>query len=66
MVRDLQPTLEGIRRAVEEYGSLAHLADATGVSAADLLAWYRGETKMPLETYQRMLTIVSDWKSRPR
>lgn len=64
MVDDIKPTLDGIRRAVEEFGSLAHLAREMGVDQANFEAWYSGAAEMPVEKYRDMLLIVMDWKSR--
>jgi hypothetical protein len=64
--KDLKPTVEGIRRAASEFGSIAHLAWAMGVPQTDFSAWYKGEKEMPVEKYEQMLLIVADWKARAR
>ena len=66
MGKDLKPTVDGIRRATSEFGSIAHLAWAMGVSQSDFNAWYGGEKEMPVEKYEQMLQIVADWKARRR
>jgi hypothetical protein len=59
MTRDLVPTTYAIRRAIEEYGSLAHLAEALNVSAQQLRAWRDGTEPMPLDLYHAMIDVVA-------
>jgi hypothetical protein len=62
MTRDLSPTVAAIRRAIEEFGSLVHLAEALGVSREEMEAWRSGAAEMPPDIYQRMLEIVAGRK----
>jgi DNA-binding transcriptional regulator YiaG len=62
MTRDLTPTVAAIRRAIEEFGSLAHLADALGVSREEMEDWRWGRAEMPAEKYQQMLELVAGRK----
>ena len=59
MTRDLIPTTHAIRRAIEEFGSLVHLADALKVSPAQLRAWRDGTQPMPIEVYETMIGLVA-------
>ena len=63
MTRDLVPTTYAIHRAIEEFGSLVHLADALNVSARQLRAWRDGKEAMPLDLYQAMIDLVASRKS---
>jgi predicted transcriptional regulator len=64
MTRDLSSTVAAIRRAIEEFGSLTHLAKALGVSREQLEAWRRGTAEMPVDKYEEMLEIVASRKRR--
>ena len=66
MIRDLKPTREAIRRAVEEFGSISHLATAIGVSRDEFLSWLAGSSEMPLEKYELMLGVVASQKAARR
>ena len=59
MTRDLKATIAGIRRAVEEFGSIAHLAEAMNVSQQQLQKWLDGDDEMPLEQYRRMIELIA-------
>jgi len=63
VTRDIKPTLAGIWRAVEEFGSIYHLAIAIGVSPEDLQSWLSGTAEMPLEKYELMLALVASQKA---
>lgn len=60
MNRDIRVNAEAIRRAVEEYGSLAHLAQALGVSVKKLQEWRDGEKPMPLKHYRKILDLLAE------
>ena len=59
MTRDLVPTTHAIRRAIEEFGSLVHLAEALKVSPQELRAWRDGTQPMPLDVYEAMIGLVA-------
>jgi hypothetical protein len=59
MPPDLRPTAEAVRVCVERYGSIAHLADAIGVTQAQLQAWLAGTDPVPLESYIKMLDVLA-------
>ena len=63
MTRDIKPTREDIWRAVEQFGSISHLALAMGVSRDDFLSWLHGRSEMPLEKYELMLGVVASQKA---
>ncbi len=58
MTNDLKAGAEAVRRAIEEFGSVAHLADALGVEVAQLRRWQDGEELVPLDVYGRMIELV--------
>ena len=60
MNRDIRVTAEAIRRAIEEYGSLAHLAMALGIPSKELQQWRDGERPVPLKYYRRILDLLAD------
>ena len=55
---DISPTPEVIERLIEQYGSLAHLADQLGVDIEQLKKWRDGAEKIPLSTFARLVEIV--------
>lgn len=57
MVRDVKPTREAIQRSVYEFGSLAHLAQALGVTQAELTRWIDEPEEMPLDKFQAMIEL---------
>jgi len=59
VTRDIKPTRDAIRLAVEEFGSIAHLARAIGVSRDEVLSWLAGACEMPLAKYEEMLETVA-------
>jgi hypothetical protein len=63
LTRDLKPTREAIWRAVEEFGSIWHLAVAMGVSRDEFLSWLSGKSEMPLEKYELMLEVLASKKA---
>ena len=62
MTRDLLPTPYAISRAIQEFGSMVHLADALNVSAEQLRAWRDGAEPMPVDLYQAMIDLVASRK----
>jgi hypothetical protein len=64
VTRDLKPTRLAIRRAVEEFGSIYHLAKALEVTQDELLTWLAGSSDMPQETYEAMLEVVASRKTK--
>ncbi len=62
MTRDLVPTTYAIRRAIEEFGSLVHLADVLNVAPAQLRDWRDGKEPMPVDLYQAMIDVVASRK----
>lgn len=59
MTRDLKPTVDDLRRLVEIYGSLAHLAHAVGVAADEMRTWLRGDKEIPSDYYEAILALVT-------
>jgi len=59
MTSDLKASAEAIQRAIEEFGSLAHLAEALGVDTAQLRRWKDGEELVPVAVYGRMIDLVA-------
>lgn len=59
MTPDLKPTAEAVRLLIEQYGSVAHLAQAIGVTQMQLYAWYDGTEEVPLEKYREMVDAVT-------
>ena len=59
MTRDLEPDAAAVRRAVEEFGSVAHLAHAISVSVEDVRAWLAGTVVIPAGKYQAMLDALA-------
>ena len=59
MTRDLKPTRYDIRRLVEHYGSVAHLAVELGVTTTQMRAWLEGEKEIPLEHFEALLALVA-------
>ncbi len=64
MNRDLIPSPEEIYKAIEEYGSRAHLARALGVPVDRLRAWQLGEDVMPLHLYRALVDLVNQKTKR--
>jgi len=62
MTRDLKPTVHELRRLVEIYGSLVHLAHAVGVAADEMRTWLRGEKEIPPDYYEAILDLVTKHK----
>jgi len=62
--RDIKATVEGIERAIEEYGSIAHLATALGVDLEQLRRWRAGDEVMPVKTYEKLIAVVARSKKR--
>jgi DNA-binding transcriptional regulator YiaG len=60
MNRDIRVNAEAIRRAVEEYGSMAHLARALGVPLKKLQEWRNDEKPMPLKYYRKILDLLAE------
>jgi hypothetical protein len=58
MTNDLTPSAASVRRLIEEFGSVAHLARAIGVTAADLRDWAAGKQPVPQDKYLEMLEAV--------
>jgi hypothetical protein len=58
MTSDLKTSAEAVQRAIEEFGSVAHLAEALGVDVAQLGRWRDGAEPMPLGVYGRMIELV--------
>lgn len=59
MTRDLKSTADAVRRAIEEYGSAAHLATELGVGLPRLLRWRDGLEPMPLEAYEKLIELLA-------
>ena len=55
----IQATAEGVRRCVEEYGSMVHLADALGVSADLVRARIAGDGLPTPQQYAAMFDLVA-------
>lgn len=65
MTADLKLTAEAVRLLVEQYGSVAHLAEAVGVTQMQLYAWYDGTEAVPLDKYRQMVDAVTTVRYRP-
>ena len=63
MKPDIKPTREALWRAVEEFGSIWHLAVAMRISRDELQSWLTGASEIPLEKYALMLEIVASLKA---
>lgn len=59
MTADLHISPEAVALLVEQYGSIAHLAEAIGVTPLQLRAWCNGTERVPLEQYREMIDIVA-------
>ena len=59
MVRDVKPTREAIQRSVYEFGSIAHLARALGVTEAELSRWREEPDEMPLAKFLAMIELAA-------
>ena len=59
MVRDVKPAREAIQRAVYEFGSIAHLARALGVTEAELSRWMEEPDEMPLAKFLAMIEVAA-------
>ena len=64
MVRE-QFARQFIRKAVEEFGSERHLANALGTSREQLQAWLSGKEEPALETYQAIADLI-EARKKPR
>ena len=65
MVRET-PSRFTLRRAVEEFGSEAHLARALGVTREQLQAWLKGSEEAPPEIYTAVFDLLSErWRKDP-
>ncbi len=51
--------LETMRRAIETFGNLPHMATALGVSVEDLKMWISGKKAPSYEVFLRALDLVS-------
>jgi hypothetical protein len=60
MNRDIRVNADAIRRAVEEYGSMAHLARALDVPLKKLQQWRDDEKPMPLKYYRKILDLLAE------
>lgn len=60
MNRDIRVNADAIRRAVEEYGSMAHLARALDVPLKKLQGWRDDEKPMPLKYYRKILDLLAE------
>lgn len=56
---DLKLTAEAVRLLVEQFGSVSHLAEAIGVTPAQLYAWYDGAEAVPLDKFRLMVDAVA-------
>lgn len=65
MTADLNLTAEAVRLLVQQYGSVAHLAEAVGVTQMQLYAWYDGTEAVPLDKYREMVDAVAAARCRP-
>jgi len=59
MTRDLKGDAAAVCLAIEQFGSVAHLARALGVSQEELEAWRSGIAEMPPGTYHRLLELIA-------
>jgi hypothetical protein len=64
MTRDLNPSLAAIRRLIEEFGSVAHLARAIDVTPDDINAWAAGARPIPQKKYLEMLEAVIAFRAK--
>jgi hypothetical protein len=64
VTRDFGPTRDDVRQAIYTFGSVAHLAEALGVTPAQLEAWRDGKGEMPYELHLRMIEVVASKKKR--
>jgi len=62
MTRDLAPTVHDLRRLIEIYGSIVHLARAVGVAPDEMRTWLRGEKEIPRDYYEAILELVTKQK----
>ena len=62
MTRDLEPTAHDLRRLVEHYGSISHLARAIGVTRHEMEEWLSGRREIPIEYYDACLALVTKLK----
>lgn len=60
MNRDIRVNAEAIRRAIEEYGSMAHLARELGVPLKTIQQWRNDEKPMPLKYYRKVLDLLAE------
>ena len=58
MTNDLTPSAASVRRLIEEFGSVAHLAKEIGVTTEELRAWAAGKQAVPQDKYLQMLEAV--------
>ena len=66
MISDVNVNADAVSLLVEQYGSIAHLAEAVGVTRLQLMAWCEGTEKCPLEKYREMVDAVAAARLRPR
>jgi hypothetical protein len=59
MTRDLKPTAHDLKRLVEQYGSISHLARAIGVTRREMNEWLSGTKEIPIEYYDAFLALVT-------
>ena len=64
MTRDLNPSPAAIRRLIDEFGSVAHLARAVEISTDELNAWAAGARPMPQKKYLEMLEAVIAFRAK--